>query len=701
MEPSENIAPVNRSAPDRSGSASVFSGTVTEVKSENGSQTLEVRFSHGRIRMQAEGDFQAGEKVRITFPGNGSVQVDKGAAPVTPAALAAPGDPGVSYTLPQNMAALRGIRDVEERIAKWMSGLRSGGASAGASDQGALLRLALPQLLMKVMDEPGGREILRQSLLGLGGGVIPALLEALEESKGEGGLKAQMVEFVKTAMRGPGDGSGLPAKIGVGARGAEPSAGAPPETEAPPWFGRILDKRPAEGLLAPLQRLRFAGAAVPGGAAPGASSSAIPMGTPLFRYVLDLGGRTVEVLSAQSREPGELADFELEPQGGRMLARFTDPAAALPAATRSRLESESATLRQGILVAAHHLREFQGEPYFGKLVEEFGQVLAQSGRLDPATGGRTKAAPGGGPDGSPPFRPEGMASGRGEARLPDREDVDGLLRLFVAFPRDTEYPARQARAWSDALRDPKAMMALLQGLRPDKDASLLLPGTPLHLAAGSRGRPEDEAAATALAAATVKTGDSPEATTAWLKKLLPETFRSEDLFRLAKEAAAPAGKEAEAAAKFMLQAVAGALPREDQMVEGRAAQFFFYQGQEWRNLQVTWEKGGDADRRGKGGRKAPMQVRVETRARNMGQVNVGVSWEPKGARLEFRNQFHDVRGLLEENLPELEKSLALLDFRVTSWTYDLLPETGASHSPDPGWTRPASLSDGSNLDLFG
>ena len=116
---------------------------------------------------------------------------------------------------------------------------------------------------------------------------------------------------------------------------------------------------------------------------------------------------------------------------------------------------------------------------------------------------------------------------------------------------------------------------------------------------------------------------------------------------------------------------------------------------------MTWKReGGGKDGRGKAGPKAPLQVKVETQARNMGKVNVGVSWEPKGAKLDFRNQFHDVRDLLSKSLPELEKSLALMEFRVTAWSYEMLPND-APAIPDPGWTRPASLSDGNNLDLLG
>ena len=167
-----------------------------------------------------------------------------------------------------------------------------------------------------------------------------------------------------------------------------------------------------------------------------------------------------------------------------------------------------------------------------------------------------------------------------------------------------------------------------------------------------------------------------------------------------KDAALPAGKEHEAA-KFLLQAVANSLPQNAPIPEGTPTQFYYYQGQEWRNLQVTWRReGGGKDARNRKGPEGPLQVKVETQSKHMGRVNVGVSWEPKGARLDFKNQHQDVRELLSQSLPELEKSLALLDFKVTAWTYELLPNEMPS-LPDPGWTRPASLSDGAHLDLKG
>ena len=80
MDSSENkIQPVKGGS---GGSAvpTAFAGTVTGVKTENGGQSVEIRFSQGRIKLQAEGEFQPGERVKLTFAGNGSGAIGKGSA---------------------------------------------------------------------------------------------------------------------------------------------------------------------------------------------------------------------------------------------------------------------------------------------------------------------------------------------------------------------------------------------------------------------------------------------------------------------------------------------------------------------------------------------------------------------------------------------------------------------------------------------
>ncbi len=651
MDSSENIKGV-RAPADRPGTPTSFSGTVTGVKAESGKQTLEVQYSQGKIRFQAEGDFQVGEKVKLSFPGNGSVQVEKGAGHAQ-----GEGDwQGVGYTLPQNMNALKDLRAFEDQIVKWMGGRQPGGAQAG-QDKAALGKLTLPQLLMQAMQAKGGKEFASQALAGMDPGVVTALLDALEETPGDPAAKAAMADLLRSGGRGAGQ-----AQANAG-RAADAGAFLPAEAGAghAPWFGRIVDRKDADGILMSAGRMGYGGS---GG--PGKSDS-------LYRYTVDMGGSTLEVYSSQAKEPGEFTDFALERQGGRMQARFTDPAASLPAGLRTAMGASSGDVRQGMLLASHYLQDFQSEPYYGKLVEEFGTVLAQSGLMD---------APGAG---QPPA-------------IPKQEQTDNLLKLFVSFPRDAQQPQAQAKAWGDAVRDPQAMLKLLQTVKPEQDASLLRSDTSLRLAA--QGRIPD--AAGALLTAAAEAGESPQATAAWLRKLLPEAFKSEDLLKLAKDVSAlPAGVKEHDAAKFLLQAVANGLPRDLPIPEGQPTQFYYYQAQEWRNLQVTWRQdGGGKEGRGKGGPKAPLQVKVETQSKHMGRVNVGVAWEPKGARLDFKNQYHDVRELLSQSLPELEKNLALLDFRVTAWTYEVLPNDIPA-LPDPGWTRPASLSDGAHLDLRG
>jgi hypothetical protein len=678
MESSEKIQPVKGGRGSAPG-PTVFAGTVTWVKTENGGQSVEIRFSQGKIKLQAEGEFQPGERVRLTFSGNGSVQLEKGPVP----GPQGEGD-GVGYKLPANLSTLKDLRAFEENVSRFLAekeaaGLVAGsqaGVRAGKSAGNA----SLPQLLMQAMGKQGGRDILAEYLPSLHRGVVSALTDALQETEGDPGSKAGLLDLLK-ALGNARNGAGAELAAGTAkAAAANTAANTGPfmtgEVGAghAPWFGRIVEKSQAEGFPTPLQRLRFGGAGTPAEAPPPMSAKH----DPLFRYQMDMGGRTLEVFSAQDMEAGEFADFDLERQGGRVQARFSDPAASLPGDVRTAMADASPELRRGMLLASHYLQDFKGEPYYGRLARDFGEVLAQSGAMDAKT-----------------------ADGR--SGIPDRKDLDGLLKLFVAYPRDTEHPERQAKVWGEALKDPQAMMRLLKTLRPEQDASLLREGTGLHMAPAREDAERLAAEFPMGAEAAPGGGDGPEAAAAWIRKMLPEAFSSGDLLKLAADGSplTAAGKEHDAA-KFLLQAVAQGFPREDQIPEGKPTQFYFYQGQEWRNLQVTWKRDGGSQGKRKAGSKAPLQVRVETKAKHMGRVNVAVSWEPKGAKLDFRNQFHDARELLRKFLPELEKSLALLDFKVTSWNYEMLPpdESGAV-TPDPGWTRPASLSDGFNLDMLG
>jgi hypothetical protein len=381
----------------------------------------------------------------------------------------------------------------------------------------------------------------------------------------------------------------------------------------------------------------------------------------------------LEAFSSEAREPGEFADFELERHGGRLQVRFLDPAQSLPAGGRAALAAAPAEIRPGMLLASHYLQEFGEEPYYGKLTREFGTVLAQSGLLE---------SPG-------PGQP---------AAIPKQEQMENLLKLFVSFPPDAKDPAGQAKAWGQAVRDPEAFLKLLQDLRPDlkpaQEGTLLRPDTVLRLARGQADRttaPAESALAARLPG-LAKEGTNPEAVAAVLRKLLPDGFDPAELLKLAKEAAPAGGKEHEAL-KFLLQAVASSLPRDAPVPEGAPTQFFYYQGQEWRNLQVTWRReGGGKDGRGRPRKQAPLQVNVATQSKHMGQVSVDVSWEPKGAQLRFRNQRQDVRELLSRSLPELEKALSLLDFKVSAWTYELLPDALAPASPG-GFSRSAGFLD--------
>lgn len=742
-------------------------------------QTVEIQSAQGRIRLQAEGDFQVGERLRVYVsqggahqgdspPGGGGIRIEKAALPAgtpTPGGWVAGEERGAGWQMAGKLDTLRSVRAFEEQLVDWVArrqpgtgaggdagaglaravltgnGMAGGGLAAalGGGEAEALMRLPLTELLKRVLAREGGRDFLGQALSGLGRDAFASLLGALEEGPGGAGGpadsgKASLMALLRTlgreieaartgaekpapgmagpggaanAWRGTAQGPGLDlgafwpggsaragAAGGAGsaammdpslaqgqgqdqgtgpASGRGPGMGAGPAGSTLPWMGRVLERSDLGGNLA------FAG----GKPIP---AQAMPRGAavdPMFRYLLDLGGRTLEVRSGQVREAGEFVEFELEnPGGARLQARMLDPLQSQPAGLRAAHGEAAPEGKAALQVAARFLEGFRGEPYHERLVKDFSELLAQSGRLAalPAMGRESPA--------------DGQALRAG--RMPGPKELENLLRLFIAFPRDAEQPERQARAWSEAARDPKAMLELLRALKPEGDTSLLRAGTALRLAAG--GEPPTEAGFPGLPG-----GKDGEALASVLRKILPEGFKPSELADLARQPAAAdahkaAGPEAKAA-QFLLQAFTGLVPREDELREGRPNPFYFYHGQEWKGLQVTWERERNADGRPRRQADGPVKVRVETQARHMGMVDVGVVLQGDKATLDFRNQFHDVGELLAADMPELQKSLALLGVHIEGWSYSRLPDL-PNILPTAGWVRPASL-DGGNLDLTG
>jgi hypothetical protein len=648
----KNIIQPGRNGPDRPSIPSIFVGTVTGIKQENGIQTLEVNYSQGKVRFNAEGEFQSGEKVRISFPGGNAVQVAKSSGPHEQQATQ-----GAGYTLPQNAASLH---EFEEKVSQWIARATTNSsgnpnATSEVQNQVALAKLTMPELLLKVMTLNGGKDFLSQAFTSLDRSALNTLLAAVEASKVDQASKSGLLDILKSLGQNA-------AQVGdktatAGPKNLDGFWSVEAGTGASPWFGRVLEKSGAESFMSPLSRLQY------GGGEP-------PKNDPMFRYLLDVGGRTMEVFSAQSREKGELTDFNIEAHGGRMQAKFMDPASAIPNSLRSEFATSAVGMRQAMQLSSHYLQDFKDEPYFGKLVKDFSEVLSQSGRMQAGASAANGARPAG---------------------LPDQKELDGLLRLFLTYPRDGTQPEKQAKAWGDAVRNPEAMKDFLKTMRPDQGAALLRSGTELKLNPGMAGAPLGDAEAT-----------SPEALARWLKKALPEGFKAADLHRLAEDNSGLASTtiKDQDASKFLLQAVANTFPKDDDLPQGKSGQFYFYQGQEWKGLQVTWEKGRPEANKGKAGPKEPLKVRVETDAKHLGKVTVGVTLDIKGAKIDFKNQFYDVRDIFTQSLPELEKSLEYLDFKVAAWTYAMLPEENLPPAPS-NWIRPAGLSDGNNLDLVG
>lgn len=735
MDGSQTPIQPGRTGPGTGMPQGVVQGTITAIRQEEGRQSVEIQSAQGRIRLQADGEFQVGEKVRVHMPQagqGGEIRLEKGLekTPLPLPHLMVEG-PGKDADLQGKVAVLKELRAFEENLGRWIgarqpgstgqaqaamalgaglaagigSGSGSGGIAASAApaalagaDLESLLRLPLPELLKRMLAREGGRDMLARSLLGLGPQAFAALMDGLEEGSGSAGGpadsgKASLLQMLRV-MRRDGDAGaarpeaqGMAGRMAAGGAGMEPRGALPmgirdlgafwpggpggaangsttgANGQAMPWMGRVIERQEVGGAMA------FAGgrmlpAASKDGAAP-----------PMFRYLLDLGGRTLEVRGAQARQPGEFVQFEMEKQGARLQARFLDPAQALPASLRTAFAEASPEGKAALQVSARFLTEFKAEPFFDRLVKDFGEVLFQSGRL---------------------ALPEGQQAWKA-GTLPNPRELDTLLRLFVAFPRDAGQPERQAKTWSDAARDPRALMDLLRDLKPGGDTALLRTGTPLRLA----GAPDPRDAGLPLPAGAGGAEKRTEALAALLRGALPDVFKSPELLELARQTAQSGGPEAreQQAARFLLQAFSGLMPREDEMREGRPAPFYFYQGQDWRGLQVTWQRDGERADPGRRNSGAPVMVRVETEARHMGKVDVGAVLTEGRLVLDFRNQFHDVRDLLEENIPELEKSLALLGVRIEAWSYARLPEAPQA-PPTAGWVRPASL-DGGNLDLTG
>ncbi len=504
------------------------------------------------------------------------------------------------------------------------------------------------------MEKPGGKGFLTSALSGLDKNMLAALITAAESAKGDPLAKAGLLDLLRSASQNsdhPSDSTRL--MVGnpnsVGPQNLDGFWPAEAGVGAAPWFGRILEKSDAKDFLSLGNR------------------NAIDANQ--NRYLVDVGGRTLEIFSEQNRAAGELVDFTVDAHGGhdgKLLAHFFDPSSALPSSLKNIFANADPGLKQGMQLASHYLQDFHEEPYFGKLVKDFSEVLSQSGLLQGKDGAGEAEK-----DASKNAAMAGMAGAGGKSGagvmpgLPPQKDLDGLLKLFLAFPRDKQFPAQQAKVWGEALRNPQAMLDLLKTLRPVSDQALLRSSTELQLSE--------------LASRVVGNGEehSPEALALWLKKNLPPGFKSADILALLDDTAIKLNgghaKESEAS-KFLLQALGHGLPKDEDVAAGKPSPFYFYQGQEWRGLQVTWEKGAREKQRGKGGNKEPLKVHVETHAKFMGKVNVAVTLESKGAKIDFKNQFHNMRDEFFKAIPDLEKSLDYLDFKVIGWSYDLLPE---------------------------
>lgn len=615
----------------------IFTGVVTNIKNENNQQTLEVQYSQGKVKFQADGNFKEGEKVRLSFPGGNAVEVAKSEMPQ-------PDKSNSGFTLPEALNSL---------------------------DRNLLMQLT----------------------------------EALDQSPDNLGLKTQLQDLLHAQTSNNSSGSSVNAQsqLNNNSQSIKPNIDSFWSAEAgegaAPWFGMIVDKNKVNSTINS-----------------GVENNSVK--DSLFKYLVDTGASQIEVFSPQEKKPGDLAEFTATARPGKMggmQAQFMSPMDSLTPELAATFEKAEPVMQKSLQLSARYLQDFKSESYFGKLVKDFSEVLAQSGRV-------------------PMEKESTTINGVGEnlsnlnqskpLSLPSQKELDGMLKLFLTFPRDSVQPEKQAKIWGDAVQNPKAMMDFLKSVKLSQDGSLLREQSAIQSAIQSPKNLPPSGVFTTLAhvvenrtaeglansismPAIIENGEeaSPEAIAKWLKKLLPDSFKAADLLKLAQDpnSAASAIQKDHDPAKFLLQAVANAFPKEDQMQQGSPSQFYFYQNQDWRGLQVSWKREKAESGNGRKKPTEPLKISVNTQAKLMGKVNVDVTLDPKGATINFKNQFHNVRDLLSQYLPELEKGLEYIDFKVKAWTYDMLPVTPEDlHSTSPGaWTRLALPSDRSKLDLLG
>ena len=135
-------------------------------------------------------------------------------------------------------------------------------------------------------------------------------------------------------------------------------------------------------------------------------------------------------------------------------------------------------MQKSLQLSARYLQDFKSEAYFGKLVKDFSEVLAQSGRV-PMEKESTNIN--GASENISNLNLSNLNSSKPQS-LPSQKELDGMLKLFLTFPRDSVQPEKQAKIWGDAVQNPKGMMDFLKSVKLNQDGSLLREQSGLQVA---------------------------------------------------------------------------------------------------------------------------------------------------------------------------------------------------------------------------
>jgi hypothetical protein len=530
---------------------------------------------------------------------------------------------------------------------------------------------SLPTLILRVLEQKGGLDFLTAQIAKLQPQSLRPLvasMAALDPPK-EPEAQRRFLALMQGFRRALSQADQIRAEIPA-VRSTAPQA--PPRPEAGRELMRYLRPTPGADLF--LGRGLIVERTESGTRAPvsGTASPAVPAGTPEanspLRYRIDLGGAMLEAFSAERRMPGDFVTFHLERDQGRLWIRFRDGERSLPPELRPAYAAADAPGKAALLLSADFLGPALDKPGFVAAARDFAALLSDTGRLQ----------------GSKPD-------------LPSPDELDVLFRLMLAFPKDAANPGMQARVWGEAVRQDGGLASFLRLLRPAESApseALLRPDSILQTSPRLAEKPENpaqEAVVQALRAASGGTGE----------------LRWENLFEAARTLATPEAARGETARpalagveKFLLQALVGMGPRDDDWPETQVRNFQFYQGNAWQGSEASWSKVQDSKTRSfDGSKRPPVRMDITVRGQNLGQVEVNLVLDAQGSRLQFRNEFHDARNLLARYLPPLERLLEDLDLRLLDWSYARLPTASSGPSgPEFPTVAPGPRP---NLDLFG